>query len=671
MNRIFLPELLSIVIEDYALYSKTTKLQYDFIKGVNLIIGGNGVGKTTFVNIIKYALIGLYKKEYDYTRTYMGRKIEKRIQITEGFFANRTGDIELNKNAKVTLTFKVADIFVTVERGLVDIGLRSAYYQHHTTENVVKNYLSGGYLSQSKYEKLPEKEKTGSLQYNYEELIADKSGIGSFDNLIFFVNEILFFGEDHKTILWNDEYTQIQSKLTSKYFNDPEIDDKRQDALRQEKYYDSKSRHTSEDMRVLTQLVKDLSPTSDINKDLVKFMIELESLKLIVEDLTNSIETIHQERNKEVKQISAINKQISEIDLKRQGLEEIINEQQKTIDSEIFIKINPKYDTHLEQIIRNDLCPMCNQDLEARYIKHVKAHPVNCFLCDNVIPIKNKSNEVDSTLLEEMKDLMKFYNSYQNNKISHEEKIEKLDREYQSINRKLFSERNKLRQKEHFLNTANRNEDSTQIDVLKSKLMHLEKEKIRYAELSRDMREEARSLSKQLEEESININSELSSYFSDYANKFLGLETFLSFEDYDGYGRRFVPVIDNKPRLTSDELSESQRFFVDHSFRMSLLNLFYQTPAFFICETPDSSLDISYEQNAAEVFLLYLNKPNVLILTSNLNNSSFLEFIIDRAESVKVLNLFDYGKMSPIQRESVALHDTLAKITNMINLKNS
>ena len=671
MNRIFLPELLSVEIENYTLYAKSPSFRYDFIKGVNLIIGGNGVGKTTFVNIVKYALIGLYKKEFDYTRTYMGRKIEKRVQIVDSFFANRTGDIEQNKDAKVTLTYKVADIFVTVERGLVDIGLKSAYYQYHTTDNLTKNRVLGHYVSQSKYERLSDSEKPNALQYNYESLIASKCGVGSFDDLIFFVNEILFFGEDHKTILWNDEYTQIQSKLTSKYFNEPEVDNKRQDALRQEKYFDSKSRHTSEDMRVLNQLVKDLTPKNEINKDLIKFMIELEFLKTTVDSLLVSIETIHQDRTKEIKQISAINKQISEIDIKSQALEAVINEQQRSIDSALFVKINPKYDTYLEQITRNDLCPMCNQDVDEKYVNHIKSHPINCFLCNNIIPIKDESNKVDSSLLKEMEGLTANYNSYQNRKVSHEEKIEKLDKEYESINRKLFSERNKLRQREHLLNTANRNEDSAEIDLLKSKLLNLDEEKNKYAELSREMREEARRLSKLLEEESININSELSSYFSDYANKFLGLETFLSFEDYDGYGRRFVPVIDNKPRLTSDELSESQRFFVDHSFRMSLLNLFYQTPAFFICETPDSSLDISYEQNAAEVFLLYLNKPNVLILTSNLNNSSFLEFIIEKAESVKVLNLFDYGKMSPIQKESVALHETIAKITDKINRKNA
>ena len=58
MNSIYLPELIKIKISDFSLYKED--IEYNFVKGVNLIIGGNGVGKTTFINIIKYSLVGGY-----------------------------------------------------------------------------------------------------------------------------------------------------------------------------------------------------------------------------------------------------------------------------------------------------------------------------------------------------------------------------------------------------------------------------------------------------------------------------------------------------------------------------------------------------------------------------------------------------------------------------------
>jgi hypothetical protein len=122
----------------------------------------------------------------------------------------------------------------------------------------------------------------------------------------------------------------------------------------------------------------------------------------------------------------------------------------------------------------------------------------------------------------------------------------------------------------------------------------------------------------------------------------------------------FYPVIDKKPRYDAEELSESQRFFVDYSFRMSLLNFFYTKGSFYICETPDSSLDISYEENAANIFIKYISSPNVLILTTNLNNTSFIKTIISKTKNKKVLNLLKIGKVSEVQQK----HEMLKKLSD-------
>ena len=132
--------------------------------------------------------------------------------------------------------------------------------------------------------------------------------------------------------------------------------------------------------------------------------------------------------------------------------------------------------------------------------------------------------------------------------------------------------------------------------------------------------------------------------------------------------RVFLPRVGKEiqPREEEEAFSESQRFFVDLSFRMSLLNYFYKEPAFFICETPDSSLDISYERNAAEVFLQYLKQKNALVITSNLNNSDFLSYILKNAPDKNHINLLKIGRISNIQSDSIILSQTNEKIENLI-----
>ena len=171
---------------------------------------------------------------------------------------------------------------------------------------------------------------------------------------------------------------------------------------------------------------------------------------------------------------------------------------------------------------------------------------------------------------------------------------------------------------------------------------------------------------RKIQENLFEITKNISNIFSVFAENFMKLSCYLTLENINNSDvKLFFPVIDNKIRYESEELSESQRFFVDYSFRMSILSYFYEMPSFYICETPDSSLDISYEENAAEIFMKYLEKPNSLILTSNLNNSTFITQILKRAKKRKILNLLKYGKLSLVQKN----HDILKKLSDEIEEK--
>lgn len=79
-RQIYLPELLSINIKNYTLYPNGLDYTFDFVKGVNLVLGGNGMGKTTFVNIIRFAILGLYKKPF-LIYSYLPREYYRKASI--------------------------------------------------------------------------------------------------------------------------------------------------------------------------------------------------------------------------------------------------------------------------------------------------------------------------------------------------------------------------------------------------------------------------------------------------------------------------------------------------------------------------------------------------------------------------------------------------------------
>lgn len=72
MNEIHLPKPKKIYIENFSLYSNNLNFEYEFKDGLNLIVGGNGIGKTTFINLIIFGFIGLYTSHKEHQRTYLG-----------------------------------------------------------------------------------------------------------------------------------------------------------------------------------------------------------------------------------------------------------------------------------------------------------------------------------------------------------------------------------------------------------------------------------------------------------------------------------------------------------------------------------------------------------------------------------------------------------------------
>lgn len=666
MRKIYLPELINLKINNFTLYPNGMNFSYDFIKGVNLVLGGNGMGKTTFVNIIKYSIIGHYKKQFNHTRTYKDRSIEKRILYPMDYFLNRMDDTVLTDgDPTVEITFALNGTIFTVTRRLDVIQIINI--------TVDKKTINGLIIPQNKFEELQEESKTEYLQFKYEQLIEKYSGL-NFDDLIFFVNEVLFFGENHNTILWNDgeKPDNVQNELFNKYFNSPELDRERQESQRQAKYYDSISRHRSEDIRAIKKVLdrvekNKITPNSkeDPFKQIIVCKDELEKTEFKIKSLKEI--TLNNSSKASISQ-----NRINTLSIKVSDLEQEINKAEAKLKSKIWEKLHPDYDLFIENIRNNHLCPMCNTEDEKLY-ERVINDSVHCFSCGSQFD-KNE----DESLNSNHKNLVDDYKSI-SNQIQEQQKTLKLidiendshDKEIRTLESKKRNLIQKIRTLELQISNKNENNNNKDLQAFYEEIKGLESDKLKYQELSRLALNKAESISREIEQQIISNTSKFSALFSEYAENFLGVKCSLTFDKLTSGNRRFYPVIDGKTRIYEEELSESQRFFIDHSFRMSILSFFYSTPTFYIVETPDSSLDISYEENAANVFIRFLQSPNSLIITSNLNNSSFVNHIIDNNKdvSVSLVRLLDIAKKSTIQNTNTTLIEMYNSIKHKVSEK--
>ena len=662
MSRIiYLPELQSINIKNYSLYPDGLDYSYDFVKGVNLILGGNGMGKTTFVNIIKFGLIGLYKKAKDLTRTYLDRAIVKRLLYPSNFFSARSDEsIQVEGEAMVTLYFAIKETTFVVCRSLETGCLLSV------TINGVG--LGGRIIDEERYERLDDNEREQYLLYSYEKGIEENSNL-TFDDLIFFVNEILFFGENHNTVLWNngiDGRTDVQNELFNKYFNEPELNLERQEMQRQAKYFDSLSRHRSEDMRVLNKLVEKINAASVNNTETSSPTVDIVAVKNQIESISEDLIAIRSKQVALENEISILQGEINRSSMQASRLDEDKKRIEREMNASLWETLHPQYDVFVKNIQMNHLCPMCSHEAE-QLLEKVNEATTHCFMCGNDIHQSANSELISQykTITLEHKNIYQCIANKQRKIRALEDELTQLDKDFREKDLQKRTLQQQLRELEYKRSSST---EPDKLQALDDERNRLEAEKNENQKRSAECAAKAQDLTNRIEEEILSNVSRFSALFSSYAEHFLGVSCSLEYAKYEGDNfKRFYPVIDGKIRKQEESLSESQRFFVDHSFRMSILSFFYQSPSFYIVETPDSSLDLSYEKNAAGVFLQFLKNPNIIIVTSNLNNSSFVNYLTsDSNICFSMVGLPDIAKKSAVQGANEEIRSIYNEIKSRI-----
>ena len=652
-NNIFLPQLKKVKISNFSLYNKD--IEYDFIDGINLIIGGNGVGKTTFVNIVKYALIGLYKNDL-VVRNYQGEKRFNRetYRNTNVYFRNRMKGVSTDSEAIVELSFVLNGCTFFVKRSLYDTLLIEASY----LENGVTYVIEGEPIRQdaySRFENDKDVDKSKYLQYNYEIIVAQKANMTDFNDFIFFVNQILMFGEDRSTVLWDES---IQERLLSNYLNDPILESERKSCAFEAKYQDSIARHKQEEIKAIRRVLDQVSSsTSNFNgnTDAQKVSSDLEKSENRLESLEKDASDIH-------KKAHLIHKKITDISVTINSKEQEINSLESHLLSEYWPGNNPKYMIYKKQYALNHICPMCNAPIKIDSNQNAED---TCFLCHSKISLPNDNRL--TVLKNELSELLTKRQSLELEVLQLEKDLDNTDRNIRRIRLQVFDLKNQLRNLGGGLDLKSGVDDETKKETsyvaMIKRIQELTLEKDVAQQKCEELRKKCSDIVGMIEQNLIDSTQNISEIFKEFAEAFLRLPCYLTLDKSEVKKIQiFIPVIDGKIRTDAEELSESQRFFIDYSFRMSILAHFYNGPSFYICETPDASLDLSYEENAANTLLKFLEKSNSLILTSNLNNSTFIMNIIHKSEKITVLNLLKYGKVSQVQTN----HEALQKLSNEI-----
>ena len=104
MKTYYLPRIKELYISNYDLY--ICPFNVKFSEKINLVFGTNGLGKTTFLNIIQYAIIGPYTGKVE-SRNWKEQQKLKRPTLEKYYFRNRMH--EQSDEAEVKVIFNLGN----------------------------------------------------------------------------------------------------------------------------------------------------------------------------------------------------------------------------------------------------------------------------------------------------------------------------------------------------------------------------------------------------------------------------------------------------------------------------------------------------------------------------------------------------------------------------------
>lgn len=623
-----LPRITRIVINNFSLYKSKRQIILDFADGVMCLAGANGLGKSTFISIVSYAMTGYVLQPGRQFKS--DNSISAFVQRNSGFaykyFEGRI-DEEDRDLATVTVEFVLAGNKYTVKRGFFDSSELEAFIRiNEAGENTV--------------------DENKPLLEQFESFFIKDAGLASFDQYVFIQGFVLTFDESKKLLFWDAD---SMNRVMHLFFSVDPQKAQRADELRKDiKRYESRMRNIqweiSKTSKQLAELVNKGS-ISEEDKTMIQDAIDEEK------SLTDSADEIR--------------KNLSSIDLSIKQTESDFDDcvlRRFALKSEYDSAFSSLYRDVVEVDANNSVLQILKRVIVA--LSEDESADVSAqfeeMRCEIVNAIKNKKIESRKETMEKLKLLdqeiaeIDVVSKSIGNKLERltedrsKEKskldciIEKLTA-YREKNDEILCRKSEILQSEHQL---------SEINALKITIEQKTKEK----EDEEDRRDKAQSQLEPLENDIkctfTAVSQSFIPVFKAYAKSFIGMDIDIGLNQVGGVLSMFINV-NGSERRERFQLSESQQYFLDIALRFALIEYSKSKDAYMLIDTPEGSLDIAYESRAGQMFADFVTKGYSVIMTANINTSHLLLRMAEQcgSERMKIERMTAWTTLSVVQQE--------------------
>lgn len=215
MRDLGLPQLIRVEVKNFSLYKKQPTFSYEFKLGINAILGINGIGKTTFIEMILYSLVG-----YNLKVSEVKKKVSKE---NLSYFKDRCDPQVNNSEASVVLEYVIKGKNIVIERSLIK-------------DKIIK-FLIDGY------------EQNTDEEY-YNKVLIKLMGVTDFISAQKIIRTFLIFDEQRLNVAWE---VKTQDEILKILLLNEDTQIKIVELERMVSGLDTKGRHKSEDRRIIRE----------------------------------------------------------------------------------------------------------------------------------------------------------------------------------------------------------------------------------------------------------------------------------------------------------------------------------------------------------------------------------------------------------------------------------
>ncbi|QIK82329.1 AAA family ATPase [Sanguibacter sp. HDW7] len=640
------PVIDDVKVEHFGLYPGTNGdgLHANLRSDLNVVVGANGLGKSTLLLIIFRALTGPYDIPGALRDGDLGsaRLDVKRLRPREvKSFADRVTDGAAKAMAQVRFSLGATSFLVA--RSLRDLSLQS-WSVDGVTQPLNEDDLQAR--------------------------IARECGVWSFSDWILILRYVTFYMDDRQVLFW-DRSAQKQL-LRSLFLSNSDAEKwvglERQVLEQDSRFRNFRNVYNNESARITRLIVPDTDAHADLRSMLDKLLQEDELDMRRQEEALAELASAHEARaNRNLERLQAL-----------QRLDELTREYEHVKLTALTAQFPTTADSSLyiwNQILADSECLLCGNDVPAlRVAIEGRIENRHCAVCDS--PLEREDVEHEPIELSRERSARAWAQLEQQRSL-----LGAFEQEYEASKEAVQHVLEEVAQLD-----VRRTVNEQRIGTLRAQLpadadgyfkdrSHLSSMKSRSNAMSQELAVLAARFEEFIAEKTSSILSSADSIkqrFDHYSELFLLGRGELSWsprEDQIGQSSYRVKFPAYELQLSKndtgaasirsgiDDVSESQKEFIDLAFRMALIETAgAEHGASLVIDTPESSLDRVFSDRAASVLSDFAaTADNRLVVASNLTDGRLIPKLVGatvgKSATWNITNLLDIARPTPAIEE--------------------